>query len=38
MQFDMLSGLRALLSEAYNIMLLSFCSAIIGICRGSEYS
>ena len=37
MQFNMLLGLKALLSEACNMMLLSFCSAIIGICRGSEY-
>ena len=37
MQFGILSGSGALLSEACNMMLLSFCSAIIGICRGSEY-
>ena len=38
MQFNMLLGLRALLSETCNIMLLSSCSAIIGICRGFRYS
>ena len=37
MQFDMLLGSGALLSEACNMTLLSFCSAISGICRGSEY-
>ena len=37
MQFNILLGLRVLLSEACNIVLLSFYSAIIGICRGSEY-
>ena len=37
MQFDILSGSGVLLPEACNMMLLSFCSVIISICRGSKY-
>ena len=37
MLFNMLLDSGALLSEAYNMTLLSFCSAISGICRGFKY-
>ena len=37
MLFSMLLGPEALLPETCNMALLSFYSAISGICRGSKY-